>query len=233
MEHYGARSVQGLREITSVMAAIFAHSVIADEFKQGVLSRWSFAGALAAAALVWFFFDWMVRAWLQRRELAWKKSEAQKFSIEGLWGSLVTLDGEKEPSAVSVLNIHSSGSQLSVEGRTFDVQRDPQGKVERDPQGAVMLSISGDWHSTQAAFADRSLLYQYGSFSEKTAGMCGYTFTWSDAAAPPKGYNGAFFDLGGKARTVKGARAGTAIDLANVDHAKQVAQKVFEVLAKQ
>ncbi len=61
--------------------------------------------------------------------------------------------------------------------------------------------------------------------------MCIYTFTWPDTASPPKGYNGAFYDLGGKARTVKGARAGEAINLANLTHTKLVARQAFESLS--
>jgi hypothetical protein len=224
MEHNGSRSVQGLREIMAVMAGIYAHSVLVNQFNQGELS-WQ------SAAVVWWFFDWMIRMWMQRQQQAWIERDTQKYKITGCWGGLVTPEGKKEPSAVSVLNIHSSGNRLSVEGQTFDLHRDTNGQIQRDADGKVTLNPGGDWHSTQAAFSEKSLLYQYASFKENVSGMCIYTFTWPDSASPPRGYNGAFYDLGGKARTVRGARAGEPINLVNLTNTKLVAQQVFESLS--
>jgi hypothetical protein len=204
----------------AAMAAALAHVIIAESY--GHLSWQSLSGTIIAFVAVWAFFDWAIGSWVYKRERARQLKEAQRYSIAGCWGAVLTPQAEKEPVGVSVLNIHSDSNRLSVTGQSFDLKRDKDGKVT--------LTLGGDWHSTKAAFSGNSLLYEYASFKEQVSGMCIYTFAWKDPTLPPRGYNGAFYDLGGEGKTVRGRRQGDPINLLDHEEAKRAAQRAFEAL---
>ena len=222
MELSVGRILEGIREIMGLMAGIFAHTLLVERFGSHL---WTLVLALLAAAAVWFAFHVIIRLLIHRREQAWIIEKAKRYRLTGCWCSLVKPEGKTDAIAVSVLNIQSSEGGLSVNGRTFDIERDDQQKIKQAPGGKVLLKPGGTWESTQAAFSDKTLLYLYTSMSERVSGMCSYLFNWIDASAPPIGYNGMFYDLGGDAFSVEGARVGDPIDINDVRAAELVAQK--------
>jgi hypothetical protein len=212
--------ISGVREIIAAVAAVFTHGVIAKNFEDGDLSSWqSFLGAIIAAAVVWCLCDWLLRIWAQKRE-------ARRTDLTGSWGSLVKREDNKKLVGISVLNIHSAKGRISVEGRTFDFQYDSNEKLVLDASGKPSLESGGDWHSIEAAFSDKSLLYRYVSHNEQVSGMSCYTFSWPNKHSSPKGYSGTFYDHGGWARNVEGARAGNPIDIGNPNLVRDIAQQV-------
>jgi hypothetical protein len=209
-----------IREIVALLAALFADTVIAQAFDKDILNWKGFLIAIVVFGIAWALCDWFLGVLARWRE-------AKRNNITGFWGSLVRREGEDKISGISVVNIHSMDGKISVEGRTFELEYSANGSANRDSDGEVSLKVGGDWHSTQAAYSDDTLLYMYASQKEKVTGICGYKFTWANRYSAPRGYNGTFYDFGGRARTVQGARAGAAIDLSNVNEARKVAQSIY------
>ena len=81
MEHYGTRSVLGLREMMAAMAAALAHVTIAESY--GHLSWQSLSGTIIAFVAVWAFFDWAIGSWVYKRERARQLKEAQRYMYRG------------------------------------------------------------------------------------------------------------------------------------------------------
>lgn len=210
-----------IREIVALLAALFADTVIAQAFDKNVLNWQGFLIAIVVFGIVWVLVDWCLGLLARWRE-------TKRTDITGSWGSLVRLEGESLVRGISVVNIHSVDGKIAVEGRTFDLEYDANGLVKRDKDGEVSLKVGGDWHSTQAAYSDGTLLYMYASQKEGVTGLCGYRFTWVNRHSAPKGYNGSFYDLKGEARTVEGAKAGATINLSNLSDARKCAQEIYK-----